>query len=77
VLPFAALRCFEVQRLRPARGAGGSYLHVLVGTAIPAWPQKRITITAHPDPDGLDELARRLERHIGVPATALPDECDE
>jgi hypothetical protein len=67
---------FELLHLTPARGSGGAYLYAHCATAIPAWPEKRLGITAALGIDRAEALASRLARATGKPLErrTVPDE---
>lgn len=76
VVPAPAVHRFEVQRIWPGRGPGSSSLYLAVATNLPQWPEKQLHVASHSNPDGLSELAIRLQRLTGIDLVMLPDVQD-
>lgn len=78
---FVMARCdimhFEVARLTPAKGSGGSTLYAHCRTEAPAAESQVISLVESPNPDGLNDLAadlgRRLRRPVDI-GVAFPDD---
>jgi hypothetical protein len=76
VIALDLILAFEIDRLLPAKGGGGSYLHVRCRTACPGIADKRVSITSHGDPDGLNGLAHELGSVFGKPVELAPYDHD-
>lgn len=67
VIALELILAFEVDRLLPAKGAGGSMLYVRCRTTCPGVQDKRIAITSNGEPDGLNDLGHELASAFGKP----------
>jgi hypothetical protein len=62
VVPAGDVLGFEVRRVRPAKGAGGSTLLVRCRTNCPGVAFKTLDVAEHCDPDGMTRLGREFAR---------------
>ena len=76
VIPAHDILGFEVARLLPAKGSGGSQLYVRCRTTSPGVSHKPYSITSDGAPDGLNALAQQLGDLFGKPVELGPYEYD-
>jgi hypothetical protein len=76
VIPAHEVLGFEVDRLLPAKGSGGSQLYVRCRTRSSGVSDKQFAITGNGSPDGLNELAQKLGALFGKPVELRPYEYD-
>lgn len=77
VVPAADIVSFRAERVLPARGSGGSCLHVNCGPPDAAGDPTSIQIDAGPGPDDMNDLCVACGRLFGRPAVLLPYRHDE
>jgi len=67
LVPMADVIGFHVERLKPAKGPGGSRLNVECRTGYREYPTKQLLISAQRDVEGSNELAAVLAGATGKP----------
>lgn len=72
VVPARDVLGFEVTRLLPAKGGGGSTLTVRCRTTCPAIPYKTLFVAQHEEPDGIVPLGRNLAAAFGAACEVSP-----
>ena len=72
VLPARDVLGFEVIRMLPAKGGGGSTLSVRCRATCPGVTHKTLHVAHHGDPDGVTPLGRELAAMLGKPCEVGP-----
>ncbi len=67
IVPLVDVESFEVARLLPAKGGGGSYMSARCRTGYMTHPLKDIQVAQGASADDLNEPARRLSQMTGKP----------
>jgi hypothetical protein len=76
MIPVDDILSLEVTRIVPARGAGGSSLHLTCRSQRGDGAQRWLEVATGSDPDQLTEPAQRIADAIGKPVTLRPYEAD-
>lgn len=72
ILPRTKLARFDVARLTPAKGGGGSTLHAHCQTEAPGADSRAVLVTQSSDPDGMNKLAAELGKRCDCPVEISP-----
>ncbi|WP_416356539.1 hypothetical protein ACLNGM_21725 [Aureimonas phyllosphaerae] len=72
VIPRIEILCFEVIRLTPAKGGGGSSIHAHCRTLALGADDQSIFLAQHADPDGMTALGQDLGERLGCSVKVSP-----
>jgi len=72
VVPRTKLIRFDVTRLTPAKGGGGSTLHTHCQTEAPGIGYRPLLVAQSSEPDGMNRLAEELGKRFGCPVEIGP-----
>ena len=72
IVPVDRIIAFDVNRMLPAKGSGGSALQLRCLTTNPASPEGRLLLASRNGPDELSDLAAELAQSVGKPVILLP-----
>jgi len=72
VIPLVAILRLQVTRLTPAKGKGGSTLHVICQTQAEGVDGQYVLLAQHPEPDGLNAFAQSLGHRLRCPVIIGP-----
>ncbi|WP_419899545.1 hypothetical protein [Roseomonas sp. USHLN139] len=76
LVPTGRIEGFAVERLLPAKGAGGATLLARLSAARPGWLPPVLTLARDPSPDGLTLLGERLAAEFARPVEIIPYASD-
>ncbi|MBO9685100.1 MAG: hypothetical protein J7598_00680 [Mitsuaria chitosanitabida] len=76
VFPVGAVRSINVERMKPAKGAGGSWIEILIDGIEPGMPAKAVVAAEAAGADDLSQIASEIALALGAPLNLKPYSYD-